>query len=199
MSLGNRRRVALAFGVGVMMVFACVVGAVYGPTAYHVFRLKHEPAYLLQVVEASQDTARWRALENFLASRSGKERLLEVYLAEGIEQGLKAHSNLSMDGLLKGVMWSEEESLCFAVQKPNGEYWARDFDPLRSRWLAINRVLPVLKDEAITLRKYPGIRFSACTLDYQRLVQTGIALGARNWPTHRIPLAFVFEKVPRQP
>jgi hypothetical protein len=81
-----------------------LIGAVYGTTANHVFRLKHEPAYLLQVVEGSQDTARWQGLENFLASRSGKERLLELYLAEGIEMGLRAHANLSMDGLLNSPL-----------------------------------------------------------------------------------------------
>jgi hypothetical protein len=201
----NKTRVALACTVGVVTLLAFVLGAVYGPTAYHVLRLNQDPLYLRQIIVASQGTARWRALENFLGEESGKKRLLELYLAEGIERVLSEHSNLSMGELLKGVVWSQDEELSFVVEAPNGEYWAsggkldgseRDN---RSRWLAVNRFLSELKDEWITLDKYPGMRFTLCTLDYDRLVETGIPLSAANWPAKRIPLACFFEKAHDHP
>jgi len=125
----GQRRVALHVGLLALCVLGIIllIGWREILVAYHVLRLRSDPAAFDELLGSEDGSPRREALERYASGSKGRERLLSEYLAEGM--GI----SISLRDELKGLGTSTTENPWVSFWYFEGKFWRETWTDEGSR------------------------------------------------------------------
>ncbi len=170
------RRVAFVTGsAAFLLLLASLIFSREIAVEVHLYRLRAASRYLLEVVEARPGTAAAQALEGYLQTPEGQERLSRIFILELLGH-LDAPGVEPASATLNVAEWDEAdlEIRPLHYRRPAEVWWiifsaeaaggrkTRGSTKARSSLVALHRYLAELEpdgDEVVSLPEFPGMEF----------------------------------------
>ncbi len=173
MSGSRGRVVAILAALGVVLLGSyCLVSWDDFVIRRYVGRLRTDPEYLRQLIDASDDTPEGMAVRAYLGEVQGQRALLELYLGEGPFRIFReASPDEALEWGVRGILGFDGKSAWFRIVSPKFPFdLMRETDLVRavsadprfdpSFFRSVTGLLSTLEDQEITLERHPRLKFT---------------------------------------